>query len=346
MPLTPLPPDAALSPPPPAASLFASIRWRQVLDATYDLSFYQAVLPEDEARDGYAPALPVATFNRDLAPRVVGLPFSDYLDTDGCDVSSFRTLINEVRAAFPARPLVVKTTFPHDTEGLGAVDRRAVRHRVPTPSHEGVDEAMRSSFQRNVRQARRAGVSTTRAQSLEAVGTFYDLHRRLRFGKFNKIPQPRRFFDAIHDAFFATDNGFVLQALRNDTVIGSLVVLRHRDVLYYKFGASAREALEHRPNNLLFYDLLHYAVDAGAVAVDLGLSGAGPSYEGLRFFKESFGGQPSPVTCFRTNPPGYDDSAEQELNDLLGAVTHAVAEHNLGADATDDISQALYPYFA
>jgi hypothetical protein len=205
---------------------------------------------------------------------------------------------------------------------------------------------MRTSFQRCVEQAEEAGLTVERSTTPEAMSDFYALHRQLRFGKFGKIPQPRRFFEAIRQEFMEPGNGFVLQARDRDRTVGALVALRHRNALYYKFGASDKEALDDRPNHLLLDWLMHHAVDVGADRVDLGLSGAGDAYEGLRWFKASFGGVPHPVTYFRTDPPGYDDAAEQELGDLLGSLTQHVVKHDLDADATDDFSSLLYPYFA
>jgi CelD/BcsL family acetyltransferase involved in cellulose biosynthesis len=205
---------------------------------------------------------------------------------------------------------------------------------------------MRSSFQRGVRKAKREGVTTERATTPAAMSTFYELHRSLRFGKFGKIPQPRRFFREIRKSFLDRDQGFVLQARRKGVVIGALVALRHRDMLYYKFGASAEDALEHRPNNLLFHDLLHHAVDEDLRAVDLGYSGAGESYSGLRRFKESFGGERHPITTFRVTPPGHDSTEEDELDDVLHRLTETVVEQQLDTEATDAFSEILYPYFA
>lgn len=329
---------------PRADALFQSRTWMRALNAAYAFDFHRAVLPGSRADD--RPSLPFAVMNSALRRRVISLPFSDYVDTGSMSPEECRQLLDQIREAYPQAPLLATTTYPHDTDGLGQVDRTAFYHRVPTPSHDAVDDGMRSSFSRNVRQARREGVTTHRSTSAPGMATFYDLHKALRFGKFGKIPQPQRFFRALREAFLETGNGFLLQARREGRVIASALVLQHRDVLYYKFGASAKDALEYRPNNLLFHTLLHDAVDAGCRAVDLGLSGTGDDYAGLRRFKESFGGVPHPVTRFRINPPDHDAAAEAELNELLGSLTRAVVEHDLDDDATDAISSIVYPYFA
>jgi hypothetical protein len=331
-----------------ASSLFESEEWLRVLDETYDLSFHQATLPDDAVSpaDEPAPSLVFATSNSAIRPRVISLPFSDYVDTASIPVDAYRGLVGLIQEVYPSRPLIVKTTYPHDTENVGAIDRTALYHRVPTSSHEAVDDGMRSSFQRGVRKARREDVNTERSRSEEALSAFYQLHKSLRFGKFGKIPQPKRFFQAIRRRFLEADRGFLLQATRHGRVIASALVLQHEDVLYYKFGASAKDALDHRPNNILFHDLMHHSVDAGCTCVDLGLSGTGDAYEGLRRFKESFGGVPRPVTRFRIDPPGYDAAAEEELNELLGSLTDVVVDHDLDDDVTDAISSLAYPYFA
>lgn len=312
----------------------------RVLARTYDLSFGVA-----HAED-HAAALPYATLDSALHRRVVSLPFSDYLNTDDVPAEAYQALRDTLREEHPEAPVVLKTTYPHDTTGLGRVNRKAYVHVVPTGSHEEVEANMRSSFQRCVKQAKDAGLTVEPSTTPDAMSNFYALHRQLRFGKFGKIPQPRRFFEEIRTAFMEDGNGFVLQAQKAGQTVGALVALRHRNVLYYKFGASDKDALDDRPNHLLFDWLTHYAVDVGAGHVDLGLSGAGDAYEGLRRFKASFGGVPHPVTYFRTDPPGYDDAAENELGDLLGSLTERVVEHDLDPEATDAFSSLLYPYFA
>jgi hypothetical protein len=331
----------------PARTLFESDAWRQVIKQTYDFTFYRAYERDGSGRAGEETvSLPFATTDSDLRARAVSLPFSDYVRTDGIDLSTYRSLAEVIRSAYPKSPLIFKTTYPHDVEAIGSILEKGYYHTVPTGSHEEVDQNMRSSFQRGVRKAKRKGVTIQRATTPEAMSVFYDLHRSLRFGKFGKIPQPRQFFSEIRRAFLEDEQGFVLQALRQETVIGALVALQHRGVLYYKFGASEEDALEYRPNNLLFHNLLHHAVDEGLRAVDLGFSGVGESYRGLRRFKESFGGERRPIVTFRMDPPGHDEAKENELDDLLGQLTETVVEQRLDAEATDAVSEILYPYFA
>ena len=46
------------------------------------------------------------------------------------------------------------------------------------------------------------------------------------------------------------------------------------------------------------------------------------------------------------DPPGHDEAKENELDDLLGQLTETVVEQRLDAEATDAVSEILYPYFA
>lgn len=321
-------------------SLFSSRLWLRVLSETYGFPLFQAV---DRAG---ATRLPFAVPNRSLLSHAISLPFSDYLETSSISVSAYQRLLHTIADAYPTAPVICKTTYSPSTDGLGDVDREAMYHRVPTSSHQAVDEQMRSSFLRNVRQSRECGVTIDRSTSSEALSQFYRLHRSLRFGKFGIIPQPKSFFESIRTVFLKQERGFVLRAHRRGRVIGAFLILQHGSMLYYKFGASAVDALDYRPNNLLFHTLLHSAVDRDMKAVDLGLAGTSDEYAGLRRFKESFGGRPHPVTQFRIDPPGYDVERERELQNVFGQVTDAVVEHDANPDVTDAVSQALYPYFA
>ena len=326
-------------------TLFESTAWRRVIEKTYGFTFHRACLEQNETES--SAQLLFATTESDLRPRAVSLPFADYVDTDSLEPETYRQLAREVKESFPATPLVLKTSYPHDTTGLGNCVRRAYCHRVDTASQDTVMNNLTSSYRNKVRQAKRADVSAERKTSEGAImHTFYELHRALRFEKFGKVPQPKSFFRAIYEEFVSKGKGFVMSAQRNGETIAALVALEHEEVVYYKFSASAKEHLEYRPNNLLTYELLQYAAEREFSAVDLGLSGAGKSYRGLRKFKESFGGQPFPITYFRVDPPGHDEAKENELDDLLGQLTETVVEQRLDAEDTDAVSEILYPYCA
>ena len=101
-----------------------------------------------------------------------------------------------------------------------------------------------------------------------------------------------------------------------------------------------------RPNNLIFDTLIGYAQQHQFKAIDLGLSGAGASYEGLVRFKESMGGVRKDMTYFRMVPPGYDGQAEKEFKQLLSSLTQVIVDQEPEVAATDRFSTLLYPFFA
>lgn len=321
------------------ASLFQSAAWHDVLRAAY--GFEVTFVDDDEGR-----SLPLVLTERALAPRVVSLPFSDYVDTHAWSPDAFADLLGRVRERFPAHPLIVKTTFAPGELPLGEVTREACVHRVDTSDGTGLEEPMRSSFLRGVRKAERAGIALRRSQTREALQRFYQLHAALRLRKFGSIPQPRRFFDAVYDGFLETGRGFILEAAYEEQTVASLIALKAGGLLYYKFGASDADHLDLRPNNLLFHRLVHLAHEEGCAALDLGLSGSGAAYDGLRRFKASFGGRPHPITWFRVDPPGYDRAREREFFSLLSGLTDALVEHAADPATLEAVSNQIYPYFA
>ncbi len=142
------------------------------------------------------------------------------------------------------------------------------------------------------------------------------------------------------------DRGFIVEAKRAGRIIASMMVLQHRKTLYYKFGCSLLDALEYRPNNLLFDALIRHAVEHQSEYVNLGLSGTSESYQGLVRFKESMGGERHDITYFESRPPQYDSENEQKFKALLSSLTEVMVAAPLDADTTSKLSEKLYPYFA
>ena len=293
-----------------------------------------AVLPSGRA-------LPYVRLEDVGGARAVALPFSDYLPiSDVADAIAGTRLLGDVA---PAAQLTLKTALgsadAHRVPGA-RVSREAVLH-VLLPG-AGPSKRLRV----NARRAERDGVTVRRRVSPEALATFYELFARLRIGKFGSIPQPRSFFEAVYGEFVARGRGYFLEAVFEGRVIASLCLLKAGGRLYYKFGASSLEALAPRPNHLLFRTLLDELHEGRYAAIDLGLSGAGPTYAGLRDFKSMTGATAAPLHYLEVTPVGYDPAPRRAHLARLSAVTRAMTEAGLSTQQLSRLSEAIYPSFA
>lgn len=322
-------------------NLFYSAAWLQVLQQTYDYQWFTAIDTRTEQ------FVLFTVVNNLASKKVVSLPFSDYTPINTGNRESAVSIAQHLRQRYPEYRIIFKTELSEDDPGtvsLGLPTRRAYYHRIPTDDPDQISYS--SSFQRGVKKAKKVGITVDICLKETGLRAFYEMYYRLRLEKFGSIPQPYEFFQNIYQAFIVTDQGFILQASREGKVIASILVLRHRNILYYKFGSSDSTALEYRPNNLLFHHLIEIAVERKCTAIDLGLSGAGSAYEGLVRFKESMGGIRHPITYFTLTPEGYDEKPEKELKTMLSSLTQIMVDQQLNVETTSQLSSIIYPYFA
>ena len=319
--------------------LFYAEPWLKVLQKTYGFEFQMAV---DRTTEQFI----IFTVVDNLAgKKVVSLPFCDYTVIDPHATGAIARLMQRLQEQYPSVPVLLKTTYGPDhplASALGTPVRRAYYHCINTQT----SPSFSSSFKRGVKKARKSGVEVAFSTEKASLVTFYQLYHQLRTQKFSSIPQPYTFFEHIFDAFVAAGQGFLAEAKKDAEVIASIIVLQHRQTLYYKFGCSSLEALDYRPNNLLFDALVRYAVDQQCAYINLGLSGTGESYQGLVRFKESMGGERHDITYFERRPPHYDATNEQKFKAMLASLTETMAQASLDAQTTSALSEQLYPYFA
>ena len=83
----------------------------------------------------------------------------------------------------------------------------------------------------------------------------------------------------------------ILAAKVNDTIIGALCLLIHKDVLYYWYTGTLREYSAYRCNDLLVWHSLELGQRGGYRIFDFGGGGKPDEEYGVRDFKLKFGGE-------------------------------------------------------
>jgi lipid II:glycine glycyltransferase (peptidoglycan interpeptide bridge formation enzyme) len=137
---------------------------------------------------------------------------------------------------------------------------------------ELIYQRLHPAARRNIRAAARNGVRVEVRTDVDAVRRFHALHVHTRKHKYRLLAQPVALFENLWADFAATDDVFVLLALIGDELAGGALFFVWNDVVYYKFGASSRDHLAARPNDMIFWSALQSSADRGAKLVDWGLS--------------------------------------------------------------------------
>ena len=179
---------------------------------------------------------------------------------------------------------------------------------------------------------------------LEGLRGFYGLHVGLRKRKYRLLAQPPSFFDAIARRFGEADGWFPLGAYLGDRLVAATIYLRWGDTLYYKFNASALDALDARPNNLLVWEGITLARSLGCRRVDLGPSD--DDQPGLIRFKRYFGAKDKELRFLSYTPPEWRDERGTEARRLFGALTDLFTAPDVPDDVTARAGALLYRYFS
>ena len=321
------------SPPVPVANLFCGPAWLDTLRAAFpalDFSF--------------AAGIPCARRDNLLGKHLLCLPFSDYLDP-ALPSDDLLTALHRLTADHPDYAISLRLAGRLPDHPRWQPSRRGFYHLVPVASESTMWPRLSPAFRRAVRKAQKHHLAVEFSHDLESLDAFYNLFVHHRQHKFRILSPPRALFHAIHERFFRPDRGFVLHATRDRQPLAALLVLAHRDTLYYKFGASRLDALDSRPNNLLFWRLLQYAHEHDFAAVNLGLTWDSPDDLGLARFKASLGAAAHPVTHYRYTPPTFDRAREHHYRTLLRRLTAALVAQPHTPDQHDQLARLLFHYF-
>ncbi|MGB5944427.1 MAG: GNAT family N-acetyltransferase [Leeuwenhoekiella sp.] len=320
--------------------LFHSQEWLDVLKGCYDFDFY---VVRQKVSNQY---LIFALIKNSFEQKLVSLPFSDYAGETNLKSSVVFDLLAALRAQFPKIPIIFKsrmTTIDDCKLPLENI-KQGFYHRINLKA-KGItkpENIQSSSFKRAVKKATKAGVQVEKGHSEKVLKEFHRLYYELRLAKFHIIPQPYSFFRKIFEIFIKNEKGFILKATHQGQTIAAVIILIFKNVWYYKFGASGEDNLGLRPNNLIFDELTRMAILSDVEAIDLGFSGSGDSYAGLRRFKEQMGGEAEDINVYK-----YSGSPEFEGDkSLLSQLTKSIVEENLSQETVDKFSEILYPYFA
>ena len=153
-------------------------------------------------------------------------------------------------------------------------------------SEKELSAGFRDSTRRNIRKAEKEGVEVTIDGSEESLREFYRLNCMTR--RDHGLPcQPYGFFKKVYSHIIAKDLGKVVLAVKDGKTIAGALFFHFGDGAVYKFGASDRNYIHLRCNNLVIWKAIQWYRNSGFTNFDLGRTEA--ENAGLLQFKRGWG---------------------------------------------------------
>lgn len=160
----------------------------------------------------------------------------------------------------------------------------------------------KNCIQRRIRRAERAHLSYERGCSEGLLNDFYRLLMITR-RRHQLLPQPRAWFQNL---VACMSPSLEIRVARNDSIpIASILTLRHRSTVVYKYGCSDERFHHLAGMPFLFWKLIEEARTAGEEQIDFGRTEL--QNHGLIRFKDQFGTTRRRLTYFR-----YPESATEK----------------------------------
>lgn len=292
-------------------NIFHHPYWVKMLEQCYGFRPFAITLMD---KTGTVRAgLPIVEINRFLkGQRWISLPFSDHCSPLADDPETMNCLIDSLRT-FSQAPGSPRIEIRWDPTGQSALHTPIpyILHVLHLDSDaEKVAFQIHHSHLRNIKLAQSRGVLIKRGTAHADMEVFYNLHVDTR--RKQGVPvQPHIYFELLDELIIQKGLGFILLAYYGQKCLAGAVFLHWKRTLTYKYGASAEEGLNLRPNHLIFWNAIQWGCENGYSFLDFGRSDINNS--GLRIFKSRWGAKELPLRYF--NLPSSINSVDQ--NNIL-----------------------------
>ncbi len=280
----------------PGASFFHGSAWAAAISKSYG---YEPVYFTLREGDAVRAALPCMDVQSPLTGRRgVCLPFTDYCEPLAADASQFRELFDAAIAFGRKR----------DWRYLEIRGGKAfLTGEDPSEWHyghildlsagtDGIFADLRDSTRRNIKKARKEKIGLSISTSPEALQDFIRLNGMTRRDH-GLPPQPRRFFNNLHEQVLSRGMGFVALASFQNEAIAANVYFHSGDEMIYKYGASDRAFQNLRANNLVMWEAVQWGCANGCKTLCFGRTE--PENEGLMQFKAGWGARERGIQYYR-----------------------------------------------
>ena len=277
----------------PGCSFFHTSQWADVLSKAYNYRPVYFTVFGEEKLSAVLPLMEVKSFL--TGTRGVALPFTDYCEPIAADKEQFQELFAAAVALGKKhrwRYLELRggETFFDKTE-------HSEWHYVHTIDLGKTGTATFSdSTRRNIKKAEKQNLDVVISASEDVLQVFCRLNALTR--RYHGLPpQPRRFFQYVHDRILSQNMGFIVLASLRGEAIAANVYFTFGDQILYKYGASDRAFQHLRASNLVMWEAIKWGCNHGYRSLCLGRTE--PDNEGLRQFKAGWGAQERLIRYYR-----------------------------------------------
>ena len=289
----------------PRSSVFHTVAWLEALHRTYGYEpiAYTTSPPGAALEDGLVFCRVTSWVT---GRRLISLPFSDHCDPlldNATDVDVFVSAFEEVLHREKLRYVELRPIQPFaGTTSLCLSGQSYCFHQVDLrPDLTTLfSNCQKSSTQRKILRAEREGLICETGRSKALLEAFWSLLLMTR-RRHHVPPQPKSWFHNLMNCF-----GDALQiriAFKDKRPVASILTLRHKDTLAYKYGCSDMRFSNLCGTQLLFWRSIQDAKRDGLRVFDLGRSEF--DNPGLIAFKDRWGSTRSTLTYARLSlsPP-------------------------------------------
>jgi hypothetical protein len=278
----------------PGSSFFHTSAWAEVLRESYHYEPFFLTIRNQAVLEALLPVMEVDS--PITGKRGVSLPFSDYCEPIVSGAEQFRELFAaavalgkkrgwrylELRGGEP----FLDETEPSEWHYGHTLDLGKI----------GTYADFSDSTRRNIQKAEKQNLDVTISASPDALQAFCRLNALTR-RHHGLPPQPRRFFQCVHDHILSRNMGFIVLASLQGTAIAANIYLTFGDQILYKYGASDRTFQHLRANNLVMWEAIKWGSDHGYRTLCLGRTE--PGNDGLRQFKVGWGARERLIRYYR-----------------------------------------------
>ena len=278
-----------------AATFFHQHSWPQLVRDVYDgTPFYLSAT----GPDGVCGLLPMMMRNVAVTGRVaISLPLADEAGVLAHSPAVAQALVaaaREIAQAERARYIELRQR----DELTGGIDADLTRFglQLALPdTHEALWTGFKATVRNQVRKAQKSGLAAAVEEDCHTAidESFYPIYSE-NTRDLGSPMHSKAFFHEVFDRYHASAHVAVVRD--GATPVGAAVALRWRDTLAVPWAASLRRHFPKCPNNLLYWELLRFAIEAGCRRFDFGRS---PLNSGTFRFKRQWGAEPEQLRYYR-----------------------------------------------
>lgn len=281
-------------------SFFHSQSWARVLmDAYHYKPLYFTLWRQDHL----CAVIPMFEVGNSLwGKKGVSLPFTDHchpLATQPADFEKLFQHIIEKGRQWKWQRVDIKGGRNYLSDSPPATSYNL--HRLDLESDtELLLKRFRSSTKRNIKKAQKKNIKIKKSTDSNALKEFYRLNCITR-QHHGVPPQPFHFFRCIYRHILTKGHGKMVMAYHEDKPIAGAIFFHFGHKAMYKYGASRRDHLGVRPNNLVMWEAIKWYGQNDYSQFDMGRSE--PDNIGLNQFKNGWDTQVESLVYYTFNIP-------------------------------------------